>query len=173
MGMKAMHVEINGYDDDEKNDYVRSEKTMRMLSKYNDRILICSKNGNNKMMKLLLSYLLHKLDISNVHYLSIPMIAANISKENVFQTILSKINLAISSGIGVIIIYDLDIWLNTFPKIIETVLLSNINDMCRDRNTLLLVTCNQEWNATNCWKNEWTHTIYQYFSDHRHNFTIQ
>merc|ERR1712087_773426 len=101
-----------------------------------------------------------KLDIANVNYLSIAMIAASATKEDVFRSILSAIKLATSSGIGVIVIYDLDIWLAAYPQTVETVLLSNISDMCRDRNTLLLVTCNKAWNATNAWKHEWSQTVY-------------
>jgi len=154
--------------------YVRSVKQSRFLSKYNDRILLCCNNNDHKTNKLLLSYLLHKLDIANIQFLSIPMIAANhYCQEEVYRAILSKIKLAITTGIGVIVLYDLDVWLQHFPKIMENILLSNLNDMCRDRNTLILATSNLEWNATNCWNYQWPHTVYQYFSSYQHHFSLK
>eukprot|EP00483_Globobulimina_turgida_P006945 UN06959 len=128
------------------------------------------------MNKLFLSYLLHKLDIANIKYISIPMIASldhNDNKQEIYFNVLNKIKLLINTGIGVLIIYDLDIWLKFYPQIIENILLSNINDMCRNRNVLVLATCNQAWNSTNCRQNEWPQTVYKYFSSNHHNFLIQ
>merc|ERR1712228_598363 len=142
----------NFEEDEQKGDYIRSVKQAALLSKCNDRIMICGENHGNK--RVALDTLLHHLDIANVQYVSFAALASKVSREETYSSVLSKIKLAMSSGIGVLVFRDLDVALQAYPLLMETVLLSNVQEMARDHNILVVATATS-WKATDCWTNRW------------------
>jgi len=154
-------------DDDEKN-YIRSVTQQRLICKFYDRIIICGED--KKRRKVVMETLLHRLDIANVQYVSFAMMASTVCREEMYGSVLTKIKLAITSGIGVLVFRDLDITLSHYPRLMENVLLSNVNEMARDHNVLVVATA-RSWRGSDCWENEWPQAVFKLFD--RDSFHLQ
>lgn len=156
--------------EDEKDDgeYVRSVTQQRLISKSYDRVIICGEDIKRK--QVVLQTLLHRLDIANVQYATFTAMASTVSREEAYHSVLNKIKLAITAGIGVLVFSDLDIMLRYYPRLIENVLLSNVSEMARDHNVLLVATA-ASWRTADCWENEWPQAVFKLFD--RDTFHIQ
>lgn len=157
---KAMDVDSSDDDVDIVGEYVRSANQARVLSKCNDRLMICGDDARKK--RIVLQTLLRNLDIANVQYVSFAVMAATVSREEMYHSVLDKLKLAITAGIGVLVFSDLDISLSHYPQLMENVVMSNVSEMARDHNMLVVATA-KSWKSTDCWSNEWPQTVFRFF----------
>ena len=171
---RAMEVDVDSSDDDDdvkgggEGGYVRSVNVARLISKCNDWIMVCGEDSEKR--KVVLQTLLHQLDIANVQHVSFPVMASAVSREEMYQSVLEKMRLAVTAGIGVLLFSDLDVTLRHFPQLMENVLLSNVSEIARDHNMLVVATA-KSWKSADCWSNGWPQTVFRLFD--RDTFHIQ
>jgi len=160
--------DVDSSDDDDEDDdlkaegggYVRSMAQAKLIRGRGAKILIHGEDAGAR--EVALRCCLHHLDIANVQYLSFAAMAATVSAEEAFHSILQKIKLAVSARIGVLVFCDLDVSLTHFPRLIENVLLSNVCDMARDHNILCIATA-RSWGTADCWDNQWPQAVFRLF----------
>ena len=116
-----------------KAEYVKSSKLRRMLLRQTKLLIDCKPEYRGKV-KEIIGVLLHKLDLANIEYLTFPDIMSQPSLYEAYCHALSLIKQCAmkNNKISVIVIPNIEVWLNNCPRFLELsfVFVNVVNAIC-------------------------------------------